>query len=234
MGCDIGFIALAALELRGSAFDLSIAINVRELTQNGDADQHADRFLAAPENMLFKVVQFPGAKVSNSGRRNGPCSNAASRIAQPELFRGFLDRRHYWSARAKGAWPIGHKNTGWVGFPVWHRTLVSEIVLWGFIRQYVVPQLSRLDTAQSCTRCYGTRHSSGIRKRVRTRRERGVAQGARPVAGSFTRSRRKQQALFEALSAKDFPLSLGPFLKLLMQAARKPSPSLLRRKRIVC
>lgn len=72
MGCDIGFIAFAALELRGSAFDLSIAINVPELTQNGDAEQHADRFFAAPENMLFKVVQLPGAKVSNSGRRNGP------------------------------------------------------------------------------------------------------------------------------------------------------------------
>ena len=94
-------------------------------------------------------------------------------------------------------------------------------------------RLFRLDTAQSCTRCYGIRHSSGMRQRVRTRRDRRRTRkpGRQPA---FYRSRRKQQALFEALSAKEFPLSPGPFLKSIDASGAGQRPLLLRRKRIVC
>jgi hypothetical protein len=61
-----------------------------------------------------------------------------------------------------------------------------------------------------------------------------VAQGARPVAGRFTRSRRKQQALFEALSAKDFPLKPGAFPEIIDASGAQAKSFTAASKRIVC
>jgi len=47
-------------------------------------------------------------------------------------------------------------------------------------------------------------HSSGIRQRVRTRRERGVVQGWSGWEPEKLLAVRKQQELFEAFLAKDF------------------------------